>query len=237
MDNNVHKEHRKRVRNEFLSNGFNDATPPHKVLEMLLFYSIPRVDTNETAHRLLKHFGSFDKVIDAPVEELKRVEGVGENTAVLLKLMAPVIRLYIKEKTDKTKIGFKNSDELESYIFNKYIGLTKETFAVTTFDGKGRFIGFDVLADGDLNTVVVSTRDVVETVIKRNAAFAVISHNHPGGDAIPSIDDIKTTENLFKALKNINVALIDHIVICDDDYVSLRVSKDYKHLFQNPIEV
>ncbi len=232
MDGQLHKDHRKRVRAEFLANGFSEATSPHKVLEMLLFYGIPRADTNETAHLLLKHFGSFDRVIDAPIEELKKIKGMGENTAVLIKLMAPVIRLYMKEKTDPGRKRYFTLDELGEFLKMKYIGFTKEAFAITCLDSQGSMLGFDIVAEGEVGTVSVSTRNVVETVINRNATYVVLSHNHPGGEATPSYDDIETTEKLCGVLRNINVAVLDHIILCDNDYVSLAISKNYKHLFK-----
>ena len=232
MDGKLHKDHRKRVRAEYLADGFSEATAPHKILEMLLFYSIPRADTNETAHLLLEHFGSFEKVVDAPVEELKKIGGVGENSAVLLKLIADATRLYMKEKTKLDRNKCFSLDDLGEFLTGRYIGRTKETFALTTLDSQGSMLGFDIIAEGEVGEVVVSTRNIVETVIKRNAAYVVLSHNHPGGEAIPSYKDIKTTEIICGVLKNINVAVLDHIILCDNDYVSLAISKSYKHLFR-----
>lgn len=232
MEGQLHQNHRKRVRAEFLANGFNEATPPHKVLEMLLFYGIPRADTNETAHLLLERFGSFDRVIDAPVEELKKVKGMGDNTAVLVKLMASVVRLYMKEKTQPGRKCYSTLDELGDFLTVKYIGFTKEAFAITSLDNQGSILGFDIVAEGEVGTVSVSTRNVVETVIKRNATYVVLSHNHPGGQATPSYEDIKTTEKLCDVLRNINVGVLDHIILCDNDYVSLAVSESYSHIFK-----
>lgn len=232
MDGKLHKDHRKRVREAYLADGFSEATPPHKILEMLLFYSIPRADTNETAHLLLNRFGSFEKVVDAPIEELKKVDGVGENSAVLLKLIADATRLYMKEKTKLDRNKCFSLDDLGEFLTGRYIGRTKETFALTTLDSQGSMLGFDIIAEGEVGEVVVSTRNLVETVIKRNAAYVVLSHNHPGGEAIPSYKDIKTTEIICGVLKNINVAVLDHIILCDNDYVSLAISKSYKHLFR-----
>ncbi len=232
MDEQLHKDHRKRVREEYLANGFSEATPPHKILEMLLFFGVPRVDTNDTAHLLLNQFGSFDKVIDAPIEELKKVKGVGENIAVLLKLMADVTRLYMKEKTKLNRNKYFSLDELGEFLTNRYIGRTKETFAVTSLDSQGSMLGFDIIAEGEVGEVVISTRNLVETVINRNATYVVLSHNHPGGDAMPSYQDIETTEKICGVLRNINIAVLDHIILCDNDYVSLAISQSYKHLFK-----
>jgi DNA repair protein RadC len=156
---------------------------------------------------------------------------MGENSAVLLKLMVPVIRLYMKEKTDGSKKRRFTLEGLAEFLNARYMGYTKEVFAITTLDNNGGLIGFDIVAEGDVGTVGVQTRVVVENVIKRNATYVVLSHNHPGGKATPSAADIKTTENLTKALRAINVYVLDHIILCDDDWVSLAISKDYKHLF------
>ncbi|MBE6808793.1 MAG: hypothetical protein J6J30_00630 [Clostridia bacterium] len=232
MSDNLHKEHRKRLRNEFLSQGFNDSTPKHKLLELLMFYSIPRKDTNDIAHLLIEHFGSFARVIDAPIEELQKVNGVGENTALLISLMKPIIRAYVDEKQSGKK-SFENMDEIGKYLSHKYIGFTKEVFSILSLDNKGGLIGFDIIAEGDVGTVNVSTRAVVEAIVKRNSRCIVLAHNHPGGNAIPSKEDIETTATLCEALRNINVAVLDHVIICDDDYVSLSVSQNYRHMFRN----
>jgi DNA repair protein RadC len=205
MDEQLHKDHRKRVREEYLANGFSEATPPHKILEMLLFYGVSRVDTNKTAHLLLNKFGTFDKVIDAPIEELKKIAGIGENSAVLLKLMADVTRLYMKEKTKLDRNKYFSLDDLGKFLTGRYIGRIKETFAVTSLDSQGGMLGFDIIAEGEVGEVVVSTRNIVETAIKRNATYIVLSHNHPGGEAVPSYKDIETTEKICNILRKRNM--------------------------------
>lgn len=231
MAENLHKKHRERVRKEFLAHGFNDNSPEHKLLEMLLFFSIPVKDTNPVAHSLIKHFGTLSGVLEAPVEELVKVEGVGENTAMLLKLMIPVTKSYMISKTKKVNV-YDNMDAISDFLFAKYIGYDIETFAVTTFNSKGAIVGFDILTQGDCSMVNVSMRQVIEVVLKRNAVCAVISHNHPGGFATPTKDDIETTVKIAQTLKNINVKLMDHIVLCDDDYVSLAQSAAFSHIFK-----
>lgn len=230
LNENLHAKHRQRVRDEFFARGFSDDTPDHKILEMLLFFSIPRIDTNKLAHILINNFGSFSKVLDASPEELMKVKGIGENSAALIKLMIPVIRAYTNDKLSRQK-KFEDMDEIGSYIEHKYLGFTNEVFAVTSLDNRGCPIKFDIVSEGDLESVAVSTRTVIETVIKRGATAVVLSHNHPGGQAVPSTADIKTTETLCTALNNINVKVLDHIILCDDDYVSLALSQSYRHLF------
>lgn len=229
-ENNPHKGHRERVREEFLASGFSNATPPHKILEMLLFYSIPRKDTNEIAHALLDKFGSFDAVFKASVYELTQVKGVSEYTAALIKLILPICRKYMESHHETQDIP-RTMDYVCDYLMNKYIGFTDEVFALTTFNNKGGIIAFDILSKGDISSVGVSSRNVVQKVIERKASAAVISHNHPNGKAFPSNEDVAITIRIYDALAHIDVKLFDHIIISEDDCVSMTQSQKYHHIF------
>ena len=231
MEENVHSGHRERVRKEFLKNGFDEDTPPHKIMEMLLFYSIPRKDTNEIAHELVSRFGSIAGIIDAPVDELVKVNGVNTNTAALIKLIMPVARRYMFDKKRNTH-KYSNIDEVGNYLLRRYIGYSKEVFSITSFSGSGSILGFDILSEGDVSEVSISTRTVIEAVLKRQAVCAIIAHNHPDGVAVPSDNDIAVTENIKNALAHINVRLLDHLIIADGDYVSMAQSRLYKHIFE-----
>lgn len=232
MPKGIHDKHRERVRDEFLANGFSLDTPPHKIVEMLLFYSIPRKDTNETAHLLLDKFGSIEALLDAKTEELTSVEGVGKNTAAFLQLIKFTASYYINEKKKDVKI-LKDYDEICEFISNKYLGLKKENFGVTSFDSMGRIAGFDFIGEGSIEELGIQIRKIIEVIIKRNAVGIIISHNHPGGFATPSYADVVATSKLNADLEHINVRLIDHIIIGERDHVSLRSSQDYCHAFSN----
>lgn len=231
MADGIHDGHRKRVRKEFLENGFSESTPEHKVLEMLLFYSIPRRDTNELAHELINRFGSVSAVLDAPPKELMKIKGVSENTAALIKLILPIARMYTKNKKESA-LQLNDSSELYKFLSGKYIGYNKEVFAITSLSPRGTVVGFDILAEGSNSCVLVSTRKVIETVLMRNASHTVISHNHPDGNALPSSDDIVATERIVNTLRNIGIGVLDHIILVEGDYVSLRQSERFKHLFE-----
>lgn len=228
---NLHDKHRERVRGEFLAHGFSDNTPVHKVLEMLLFYSIPRKDTNDIAHELINHFGSLENVLEASEQELRKIEGIGDNTVAFFKLLLYITRNYrSKKKLSEGKL--KTIDDIYEFLYAKYIGLTKEVFGVGTFNSRGEFIGFDFIKEGDVSSVGISVRELMEIVLKRNATAVIIAHNHPGGTAVPSKDDIVLTEKIFSALSNINVDLLDHIIVVEDDYVSFRQTANLRYLFQ-----
>lgn len=226
----LHDGHRDRVKKEFLQKGFDMNTPPHKIMEVLLFYSIPRKDTNEMAHELLNRFGSISGILDAPAEEIVKIPGISTNTAAFFELIVLLTRIYHTEKNSKGK-RYMRVDDVCDYLMNQYIGYQKEVFSVISFSGSGKMLGFDILASGNVNEVSVSTRKVIETVINRNAVCAIIAHNHPNGTALPSKEDIAVTMDIKNALEHINVKLIDHIIIAGDDYVSMCQSQGYRDIF------
>ena len=230
MEDNPHKGHRERLRNEFLKNGINQNTPQHKVLEFLLFYSIPRIDTNKLAHDLLKKFHTIGNVFDASEEELLSVKGIGQNTVTLIKSIVPIAKFYMDDKSIAGTI-LENSDEIGNYIFKKYIGFTDETLTLLSLNNRGKVLGFDILGHGDINSVGVSTRKVMECVMRSKATACVLAHNHPSGIAIPSDEDIEITKALKSMLFGIGVRLVDHIIIVNDDFVSLKSSMNYKKIF------
>lgn len=230
MAENLHSQHRQRVRKEFLDRGIDENTPAHKIFELLLFYSVPRCDTNVIAHRLLDKFGSISAVLDAPIDQLTEVEGIGESSALLIKTILPLARIYKNEKAE-TPVCFRSIDEIGDMLINKYFGLTEEVLSIVCLDGNARFLSYNVIQKGDVDTVGVPIRTVVKIVSSTNAQCVVLAHNHPSGVAIPSRSDIKVTEMVAEALSHIGIKLIDHIIIADDDYISLSQSEKYKYIF------
>lgn len=230
MEKNPHAKHRERVRNEFLAHGFDNSTPFHKVLEMLLFYCIPRKDTNELAHLIEEKYKTLEELLEANPEELKEIEGLGDNVVAFFKLLTYITSAYRSERIVK-KSQFHTLSEITDFLFAKYLNCKTETFAVTTFNNSGNYIAFDVIREGDVSSVGVSIREIIEVICKRKASAVIISHNHPGGTALPSPDDLEFTKRILTALAQIDVILMDHIIVTDDDYVSLRQSIHYGQIF------
>lgn len=231
MADNLHKGHRKRLKEEIISQDFPESTPPHKILEMLLFYGIPRKDTNVIAHELLNKFGSIRGVIQAPPEELFQVKGMTENAVALIKLIMPIARRYETESKANLNRKFESIDAIGEFLVKKHLGYGIETFAITTFKPNGELISCDILSKGDMATVPLTTKSIVQTVLKYKAPCAIISHNHINGSAMPSMADIKMTKAVKDTLASIGVNLLDHIIIADNDFVSLAQSKDFRALF------
>lgn len=220
-NSSVHDGHRKTVKKKFITNGL-DVFEPHEALELYLYYAIPRRDTNPLAHRLLDRFVTIAGVCDAPIDELMTEFGLSENTAVLLKLLPQMSRLYNESKLSDDNII--DLDTIGDLIKSKFIGRTEEVVVLLLGDAKGKIIFFDVVARGSVNSSDMPVRRIVDLSIRHNAKLAFIAHNHPSGNALPSRSDVETTKMLASTLSSVGVKLYDHFIVTDDDYVSLRDS-------------
>ncbi|MBR6502518.1 MAG: hypothetical protein IKT42_03675 [Clostridia bacterium] len=229
MDN-LHEGHRERIRQEFLQHGFGENTPPHKILEILLFYCVQRADTNPIAHELINKYGSVAAVLDTPVEELAAFKGLSERAAVLLKLIMPIAKRYIYDKQEK-KPTFSGLDSIGKYALGRFLGETREKAYVMCLDTRGSMLDFALLGEGSLDSVGLSNRELVKKALDCNATAAVICHNHPNGLALPSESDVSLTKQAAMALSGVGVQLIDHIIIADTDFVSMAQSEQYGYIF------
>ncbi len=237
----LHKHHRAKLRQRFIDDGL-DGFPDHNILEMLLFYALPRGDTNEIAHRLLNSYhGNISEVLGADVESLRKVPGVGENAAVLLSMLPQVFRIYRQELMERKGI-FGRSD-VEQYIANRFTGENVERVLIACLDNRWNLIGdefqakhggkvnCEFVSTGSVNFSLVDRRAVIETCLRYNATAAIIAHNHPRGSALPSRDDLNTTVDIKRSLEVIGVRLIDHLIVAREDYISLACSRNYSSLF------
>lgn len=216
----VHDGHRSRKKDQFRAYGL-DAFADHEVLELLLYYAIPRRDTNPIAHCLMERFGSLDAVFSAPIEELQKVEGVGENAATLLALLMPLYR-RIRTVPRKKEIILSSTERTGEYFIDLFFGVTREETYEACLDAKGKLLACYRIAEGGVDTVNINTRRLVENALKCGASAVVLAHNHPSGIALPSPDDNTTTLAVWETLRAVGIPLIDHIIVADEDYVSLR---------------
>ena len=226
---NIHEGHRERMRDKFLKSGL-DSMASHEVLEFMLYHSVSRQDTNVIAHNLINAFGSLPAVLDAPYEELLKVKGVSKVTATFIKFELQLMRRYFYEKTELST-SIKSVSDCGKYLLGRYIGYDNEVASLLCMDNKCSVLGFEIICEGDIGSAVFSSRKIIEAVIKYKATTAILAHNHPGGIALPSNDDIEATKGIISALSHVNVILLDHIIIADGDYVSLAESTEYKCLF------
>jgi len=221
-DKSIHHGHRQRVKKKFKENGI-DGFADHEVLEMLLFYAKDRCDVNPLAHKLINEFGSLASVFDAPYEQLVAVDDVGDNTAILIKLVPQICRRYLESRN--ASIAVTNTETLGAYIMPSFYGRRQEAIYVVCMDAKGKVIGSKKIADGDNVSAVLDIANVVKIAMVMKAAEVAIAHNHPSGVAVPSNQDIVATRRLISTLAAVGVGFLDHIIVADDEFVSLRQSK------------
>lgn len=223
-----HTGHRERMKAEFLARGL-EGWSDHRVLELLLFYTIPQGDVNDLAHELVERFGSLAGVLDASVEELKKVKGVGDHTAVFLRMLPAVLGRYQGARTRLSAI-INSPEEAYAWLEPYFFGARNEMVYVLCMDGKRQVLGVRKVAEGSIELAEVNTRRIAEEAIGLRAAQIYVAHNHVSNLAIPSQADWLTTDTLRGALRPIGIELIDHLVFVDGDMVSLKDSEHLKSL-------
>lgn len=231
MSENIHEGHRNRLKEEVLSADITSPKSPEKLLEMLLFYGVPRQDTAPIAKALLARFGDFSGVLDAEIEDLVSVKGVTRNAAALIKLMRPVGRTYVLSKF-KQKDTLKNHDEIGNFIATRYYAIENECFSILCLNRLGKVLSFEMLSDGSTELVSFSVRAFLKKILKTDATAVVIAHNHPGGIALPSKEDIELTLKLKEALDMVSINLIDHVIVGDGDYTSMAQTQNFEYIFK-----
>lgn len=223
---NVHGGHRERLKNRFLEEGL-EHFDEHQVLELLLFYCIPRQDTNPIAHALLEHFGSLSQVMEAAPSELKKVAGMGEASATFLSLLNAFNRYYQVNRASSLVI-LNTLEDCGRYLMPFFYGRRNETVYLLCLDAKCKVLCCKEVGEGSVNSAAVPIRRVVEMALGANATSVVLAHNHPSGIALPSDEDQLTTRQLAIALAAVDITLVDHMIMADDEFVSLRQSGRYK---------
>lgn len=218
--------HRQRVKARFLAEGLDHFDEVH-VLELLLFYCIPQKDTRPLAKALIEQFGSLSQVLEASPEELQKVPGVGVNTAAFLTLITDVGRYYHVNRNAKPEI-LNTIEKCGRYLMPYFFGRRNETVFLLCMDAKRKVLCCRQISEGSVNSAGISIRKIVETALGVNATTVVLAHNHPSGLALPSGDDVLTTRRVAAALAAVEVTLADHIVVADDDFVSLAQSGLYR---------
>ena len=213
---------------EFLARDL-EGWPDHRVLELLLFYTIPQGDVNDLAHELVERFGSLAGVLDASVEELKKVKGVGDHTAVFPRMLPAVLGRYQGARTRLSAI-INSPEEAYAWLEPYFFGARNEMVYVLCLDGKRQVLGVRKVAEGSIELAEVNTRRIAEEAIGLRAVQIYVAHNHVSNLAIPSQADWLTTDTLRGALRPIGIELIDHLVFVDGDMVSLKDSEHLKGL-------
>lgn len=215
----MHEGHRERMREKYRKHGV-ETLEPHEVLELLLFYSQPRVNTNEVAHRLLDTFQSLSGVLDADSDSLCSIPGVGKSSAVFLHLIKDVVNLYNQGKLERNPI-LPTAMDAGNYILRLIGDQAKEGFYVFCMDPEGRVLSHRKIAEGSAYRVYIDVRLVAEYALTHHAYAVILAHNHPKGLIEPSDEDLQLTRQIQSALSPLSISVTDHIIVGDGCFYSM----------------
>jgi len=220
MPQHEHDGHRERMRERYLQNGL-EGFAPHEVVELLLFFGIPRRDVNTLAHKVIAHFGSLSAVLNAAPEHLMQVPGIGVHAAALLSLFVPVMRYAERERLGERAVitSYKQAKEYCKHLFS---GTREEVFYVVCLDARGRVIRAVPAIEGTIDEIAIYPRTIVEVAIRHNAHGILLAHNHPSGAPEPSGADIGTTDLLAESLGAVDIKVLDHIIYAEGECVSME---------------
>ena len=218
----IHDGHREKMRRRYMESGL-EGFADHEALELLLFYAIPRRDTNPIAHALINRYESLSDVLNAPVEELASVEGIGENAAVLIRLVSQ-LNQKAGLPSGKKPVVIRSTVEAGNYLVRRFAGERGETAFELCLDRKGKLLSCKRLGQGGDLSVNFDIRQLVANALLFSASSVILAHNHPSGEAAPSHSDYAATERVRAALRAVDIELADHIIVADSDYVSMRDS-------------
>ena len=219
-ENKRHKGHRQRMRERVQSYGL-DSLAEHEALEYVLYLTNAQRDTNGIAHDLIDRFGDFAAVLEASEEELCTVEGVGPSTARMLHLLPQISRYYGRSRTSTTRC-IKTTEQRGSYLVAKFAWSDYERAMLVSLDSRKRVRAAVWLREGTSDRVSLDIKNVVAAAIKGGTDAVVLCHNHPNGVALPSLEDMDATGSIARALGLVNVHLLDHFILTDTEYFSMR---------------
>ena len=219
-ENKRHGGHRQRMRQRVQSYGL-DSLAEHEALEYLLYLTNAQKDTNEIAHDLIERFGDFAGVLEASEEELCTVKDVGPATARMLHLLPQVSRYYGRSRTSAARC-IKTTEQMGSYLMAKFAWSDYERAMLVSLDSRRRVRAAVWLREGSTDRVSLDIKCVVEAAIKGGTDAVVLCHNHPNGVALPSLEDMEATGSIARALGLVKVHLLDHFILTDTEYFSMR---------------
>ena len=227
----IHKNHRSRMKTTYLNSGFDSFSDIEK-LEFILYFAINQKDTNPIAHNLLNEFGSFDKVLEAPIEQLMNVSGLGEHSAILLSMFLKVANHYGKSKCE-TKIG--STSEAKRFASNLYNGVFVEELYLICLTTSNKVLLCKKIKTGTASEVKFEMKNITSTAMSNNCERIIIIHNHPNGLARPSDEDISFTASIALNCTMNDIELIDHIIVGSDKQFSFEESGMLRELKKDAI--
>lgn len=218
-----HQGHRKRLRERFLKGG-EKAFPDYELLELLLFGVIPRGDVKPIAKKLLSECGSLSGILQADIEKLKTIPGIGESSIIALKVIHEVACRLVREEANTQPI-LQSWQGVIAYCRARMSHLNVEQFRLLFLDQKNKIIADEIQQQGTIDRTPIFPREVVKRALELGAAKLIMVHNHPSGDPTPSQGDIDVTQKVIKAAKELNIEILDHLIIGRFGHTSLRENR------------
>jgi len=214
--------HRQRLRARFVKSGL-DGFADYEVVELLLTLAIPRSDVKQPAKALIARFGTLKGILDAPIEELQAVSGIGNVTPVALQIIKAAATLYLQQSSEGLD-SFADPSRLSDFWRMRIGALQNEVLEVAYLDSGYRLLrdGVERLEEGTVDRATVYPRRVVETALKRGAAGLVLAHNHPNANLAPSEHDKVLTRAIVLAAETVQLKVLDHLIVSDQDTFSFR---------------
>jgi len=221
-EGSLHTGHRQRMKERLLTRGGADLSA-HELTEILLYYGIPRRDTNELAHRLTDRYGTLNNLLCASYEELMTFPGMTPHAAALILLVRAMVVEMERERID-VSARMDTTDKIGRYLVKRLAGAQVEQGWLLCMDNSFRKLADGMLSEGCANATEIDVRQAVQLAARCNATVAVLCHNHPRGNTVPSRGDIAVTKQMMQALDLVGVTLLDHIIVAGSDYSSMRES-------------
>ncbi|MBF0419656.1 MAG: DNA repair protein RadC [Magnetococcales bacterium] len=215
----LHEGHRRRLLNRLVNEGI-ESFHDHEIIELLLFFSIPRRDTNKIAHLLVKRYGGLAHVLDADFALLKQEYGIGEKSAYLLSSLPAIFRRYSLDKLNKSNKPLLDPDSSIKYVQPILSTRTEEVFLLLSLDNQCRVISSNIISEGTVNQAFVHPRHVVKEALKVNASNVIFAHNHPSGKPTPSKSDLNLTNLLITIFHSMDIKVLDHIIVSREECFS-----------------
>lgn len=216
---NVHLGHRMRMREKLL-NGNPESFAEHELIEILLYYSIPRKNTNELAHRLQDEFGGISNILNADEDHLRSVDGIGDATVAMVKFIRECVFKYINEANSISNVQLTPAN-IGTYIKNLFFGQTREMLYAILLDKDCIVKKVKKISVGTVNSTPLYPREIVQFAVNEKYPYLVLAHNHPNGNPKPSQTDIEITKTVEMALSFIEVRLVDHVIVSGEKVTSI----------------
>ncbi len=213
MSQPLHHKHRERMRERYLNGGF-ESFADYELLEMMLGPAIPRRNTNDIAHMLLERFGSLQRVLDASVDELAQVDGIGPIAAVAIKVNQEIARRYLQQSIPTEKFF----TELSRVVYFLHPKFNKEHVYLLLFNNRMEMLDCSLVSVGSVNRSHIPISNMVQTAMNKKASIAIIAHNHPQGLPEASGDDKAISGMIEEAFSLVDVYLLEHLIFTDDAF-------------------